>query len=87
MIVGIVFRLVIFLDVSQNFAAIHFREVQIQQDKIRAWGLAVVPLMSQKGHGRHAVGRHMQIDVRFGVAEGFLRQPDITGTVFDQKNF
>jgi hypothetical protein len=43
--------------------------------------------MSQKGHGRHAVGSHMQIDVRFGVAEGFPSQTDITRTVLDQKNF
>jgi hypothetical protein len=43
--------------------------------------------MSQKGHGCHAVSRHMQIDVRFGVAEGFASQTDVAGTVLDQKNF
>ena len=29
---------------------------------------------------------HVQMDGRIGVAERFLRQPDITGTVFDQEN-
>ena len=28
----------------------------------------------------------MQTDGPVGVAEGFLRQPDIAGTVFDQEN-
>jgi hypothetical protein len=27
------------------------------------------------------------MDIRIGIAEGFLRQSDITGTVFDQENF
>ena len=44
------------------------------------------PFVPQKGHGLHAVGSHMQMDGHIGVAEGFLRQPDVTGTVFDQEN-
>lgn len=36
---------VILLDVSQNLAAIHFGEVQIQQDNIQASGMSVGPLM------------------------------------------
>src|ERR1700722_1738119 len=81
------FQAVILLDVSQNLAAIHFRKVQIQQDNIRTRGIAVDPLVSQKGHGLHAVRSDMQVDGRVGVAEGFLRQPDIAGIVFDQQNF
>src|SRR5229473_4902463 len=46
----------------------------------------VGPLMPEKGHGLHAVGGHVQMDRTIGIAEGFLRQPDITGTVFDQEN-
>jgi hypothetical protein len=42
---------------------------------------------SQNGHGRDAVGSNVQMDIRIGIAEGFLRQSDITGTVFDQENF
>ena len=45
------------------------------------------PLVPQKGHGLHAVGSHLQMDGPVGFAEGFLRQPDITRTVFDQQNF
>ena len=47
----------------------------------------MTPLAPQKGHGLHAVGGHVQMDGPIGIAEGFLRQPDIAGTVFDQENF
>ena len=87
MTVGIVFRLVILLDVSQNLAAIHLGQVEIQQDEIRARRVGVLALVPQKGHGLDAVGGHVQMDGRVGVAEGFLRQPDIAGAVFDQENF
>jgi hypothetical protein len=43
-------------------------------------------LTPQKGHGLHAVCRHVQFDQAVGVAEGFLCQPDIAGTVVDQQN-
>ena len=86
MIVGIVFRLGILLDVSQDLAAVHFGEVQIQQDKIGARGIGLGPLATQKGHGLDAVERNMQMDRRAGFAKGFLRQPDVARTVFDQEN-
>ena len=86
MTVGIVFRLVIALDLSQDLAAIHLGEVQIQQDQVRARGVDVSSLVPQEGHGLHSVGSHVQVDGHVGIAEGFLRQPDIAGTVFDQEN-
>jgi hypothetical protein len=42
---------------------------------------------SQESHCRYAVGGDVQVDTRSGLAEGFLCQPDIAGTVFDQENF
>ena len=50
-----------------------------------AWTL--VAFAPQEGHGLHAVGGHVQAHGLVGVAEGFLRQPDIAGTVFDQEHF
>ena len=80
------FQIVILLDVGQHLAAIHLGQVQIQQDEVRARGMDVTPLTPQKGHGLHAVGSHMQKDGLVGIAEGFLRQPDVARTVFDQQN-
>jgi hypothetical protein len=34
-----------------------------------------------------AVGGHVQMDGNVGRVKGFLGQPDIPGTVFDQKDF
>ena len=34
----------------------------------------------------HAVTGYMQMDGLIGIAEGFLRQPDVSGAVFDEKN-
>jgi len=39
--------------------------------------------MPQKSHSLQAVRSHVQMDDHIGLAEYFLRQPDITGTVFD----
>src|SRR5208282_5740276 len=49
--------------------------------------MRVRALPSQKGHGLHAVGSDVQMDGFIGIAKGFLRQPHISGAVFDQKNF
>ena len=40
---------------------------------------------SQKGQSLLAVFSHVQLDGAINIAEGFPRQPDITGTVFDQE--
>src|ERR1700730_1989041 len=44
------------------------------------------PLAPQKGHGLQTVGRHMQAHGPAGLAESFLRQADVSRTVFDQEN-
>jgi len=44
------------------------------------------PFVLQESHRLHAVDDHVQLDGRVGFAKGFLRQPDIAGTVFDQEN-
>jgi hypothetical protein len=72
--------------VSQDLTAIHLWEVQIQQNEIRARSMDVDPLVTQESHGLHAVDDHVQLDGLVGSAKGFLRQPDIAGTVFDQEN-
>src|ERR1700682_861113 len=46
----------------------------------------VSPLVSQKRHGLYAVSSHVHTDGPVGVAENLLRQPDVTGAVFDQEN-
>src|SRR3981081_600469 len=48
--------------------------------------MQVGPFVPQKGHGLHAVPSHVYMDSSVGVAEGLLRQPDVPGTVFHQKN-
>src|ERR1700675_80052 len=47
----------------------------------------VGPLTLQKGHGLHAVAGHVHMDGPTRIAERFLGQPNISRTVFDQKNF
>jgi hypothetical protein len=42
------------------------------------------PFAPQEGHCLHAIRSHVQTDVSIRVAESFLRQPDVAGTVFHQ---
>src|SRR5580704_1000666 len=71
---------------SQHLAAIHSGEVEVEQDQIRARRIGVRSFAPKKGHSLRPVSSHVQTDGWIGVAERFLRQPDVTGTVFDQKN-
>src|SRR5713226_4611655 len=80
------FQALIILDVSQNLAAIHFGQVEIQQDKIWTRGMGVGSLLPQKGHGLHTVGSDVQLNRHIGIAECLLRQPDITGAIFNLQN-
>ena len=82
---GIIFKLGS-ADLCQNLAAIHFGQVQVQQDKIRAKGMQVGTFMPQKSHGLDSVHNHVQMDEGIGFTEGFLGQPNISGIVFDQEN-
>ena len=43
-------------------------------------------LASQEGHGLYPVGSHVQLDQWIDLAKGFLRQPQVSRTVLDQKN-
>jgi hypothetical protein len=43
--------------------------------------------MPEKGQRLNAVICHVQTDSWVHGVEGFLRQPDISATVFDQENF
>jgi hypothetical protein len=81
------FQAGIVLDESQNLAAIHSRHIQIQQGKIRARDVDENSLMPEKGQRLNAVICHVQTDSWVHGVEGFLRQPDISATVFDQENF
>jgi hypothetical protein len=76
----------VFLDVSQHLAPVHFGQVPIQQDDIWTWDIIVWPLTSQESYGVHAVARHMDTDGVVRDAERLLRQSDIAGTVFDQQD-
>ena len=76
----------VLLDVSQHFAAIHFREIQVQQDQIGTRRLGLRSLASQEGHGLYPVGSHVQLDQWIDLVKGFLRQPQVSRTVLDQKN-
>jgi hypothetical protein len=49
--------------------------------------MSVNTLLPQKSHSLDSVRSHVQMDFLIGFAKSFLRQPDITGTVFDKKNF
>src|SRR5580693_9058853 len=71
---------------SQHLAAIHSGEVEVEQDQIRARRIGVRSFAPKKGHSLHPVSSHVQTNGWIGVAERFLRQPDVTRTVFDQKN-
>src|SRR6202163_3004090 len=80
------FQAVVTLDLSQDLATIDFRKVQVQQDDVRPRGVSLRPLAPQKGHGLQTVGRHMQAHRPVDLAKGFLRQADVSRTVFDQEN-
>ena len=71
---------------SENLAAIHFRQIQVQQNEVRPRGVLVFALPPEKRHGLHAVGSQMQGDRSIDVAKGLPRQPGIAGIVFNQEN-
>src|ERR1700722_4274542 len=81
------FQVLILLDVGETPAAIHPGKIQVQQDKIRPRRIGVNALTPQKRHGFHTVGGYTQIDRFAGVAEGFLCQPNIAGTIFNEKYY
>jgi hypothetical protein len=58
--------------VSQNFAAIRFGEVEVQQDNVRAGSMGVRAFLLQKSDGLPAVGSHKQLDGIIGTEKGFL---------------
>src|SRR5271163_692715 len=43
--------------------------------------------MPEKGQSLDPIGGHVQVNARVNSVKGFLRQPDISGTVFDEQNF
>src|SRR5688572_24756736 len=43
-------------------------------------------LLLEKLHRLHSVADHVQMDRSVGVAQGFPRQPGVTGAVFDQQH-
>ncbi len=86
MTVGMTLQAVVRLDLGQNFAPVHPRQVQIQQDEIRERGGVMLRLAAQKRHGLDAVGRDVQTHRSIGIAKGLLRQAHIPGAVFHQKN-
>src|ERR1700685_3149723 len=55
-------QVLIFFDQSQNLPAIHFGQVEIEQNEIGPRRICVDALASQKGHGFDAVGSEMQPD-------------------------
>jgi hypothetical protein len=42
--------------------------------------------MPEKSHGFHAVIHYMHLDERIDNPKGFLREPRVTRTVFNQEN-
>ena len=86
MTVGIGLQILILLDLGQHLAAVHSRQVEVQQDEIRAGRVDVAPSRFRNAMASTPSEATCRSDGRVGVAEGFLRQPDIAGTVFDQEN-
>src|ERR1700730_5782113 len=77
----------ILLDVREKLSAIHFWQIQIEQDQIRTRSSGVGASTPQKSQRLHAVTRDVQFDSSVSFAEGFLRQPDIARIVLDQQHF
>jgi hypothetical protein len=46
----------------------------------------VTSLFPQEGHGLDAIARDVEFDERIDIPKSFLREPQISGTVFDQEN-
>ena len=70
---------------ASTLAAIHFREIKVEKDKIRSRGIDVGAFPPQKCHGLHAVGDYVQMDGLIRIAKGLSRQADIAWTVASTK--
>src|SRR6202042_3056281 len=74
----------ILFDQSQNLSTIHFGQVEIEQNEIRARRICVDTLAPQKAHGFDTVGGEMEPDRLAVSAKRFLRQTNISLIVLNQ---
>ena len=63
------------------------RQVDVEQDHVRARRPGIRPALVEKIQRRLAVGHDMQVIAYLGFAEGFTGQFNIAGIVLHQQNF
>jgi hypothetical protein len=75
------------LNFAQDFAAVHFGEVQVQEHQVGAGGVIVRRTMEEEVEGFGAVVNNAQAVLDAGVFEDFLGEADIAGVIFDEEYF
>ena len=85
-IVGIALSAPSFFIFGQNFSPVHFWEIQIQQNEVGPWGVPIRTFLPKKGHRFDAIIYDVQRERVCWRTKRLLRQSDIAGVVFDQKN-
>lgn len=70
----------------QNFATVHARHVQVQENQVRTWDTRIIAFVPQKLHRFDAISNVMDAVIKFTLLQGPHREISIGRTVFDEKN-
>ena len=70
------------LDARQNFTAMQFWQIQLEQDDMWARRDEIASLVLQKIHGLSAVSHYVQPRSWIDFAQNLTHQPDVAFVVF-----
>jgi len=73
------------LDLGEHLAPVLARQVEVEQDHVRARGVGVAPLTAQEGQRLHAVGDDAEVIADLALAQRLLGQAHITGVILHQQ--
>src|SRR6266850_1400010 len=83
---GDALQLRVALDLLEHFAPVLLRQVEVEQDDVRAHRIGESALAAQELHGFHAVLHPVQVAVDLALLERLPRQALVAGVVLDQQD-
>src|SRR5258706_14108119 len=81
------FEIVVSLDLLQHFAAVLFRQVQVEQDQVRLESVGVFAFAPEKGQRFDPVLHDAHVVQYLALLQRLHGQPDVAGVVLDQQYF
>ena len=72
------------VDLCQQFQAVFFRQIQIEEDEIRSRCIGVFSFLLEKGHCFHTILDDAEVIRHLGVFQDLPCKANIARIVFDQ---